>query len=541
MVSAESKGGAQRVACQVASGLSESFNVLLLFGTGPQHCFPLSDKVVLRHFPKLLYDPFEIIKCRIVKTLKKRLRIDVSISLLLSMNRINLKTRQGERVIVSERNNPAIAYPETFSETKRIYKKADHVVFQTHEVQSLYEPEIQAHSSVLPNPVSIQTLSRPETAKKRIVNVARLHKNKNQEMLIRAFARFLPLHPDYTLSFYGDGSLRKALQILVESLGIQDKVFFHGNAEDVHKQIADAACFVLSSNVEGMPNALLEAMMMGLPCISTNCTGAKEVIRSGWNGLLVERGDENGLLAWTAKAFEDAGVTPNVFDDTDGWDYEAISDCNPDVILAAYSGLSQEEYDRLSEIAPVVAYPEIAWTTTWQEEAINDAKALGLEKEGKELVEETEKLIADKLSQYPDLAGKRVAFAWLSEDDLGTFYIYTNNDPRAAFLSDLGFVMPDSVKSLITSDQDFSIIVSAENADLLNDVDIIITYGTESLVEAMQADGRFANIPAVKDGAFVLLDSNDVLAAASTPTVLSIPYAIDDYLKALNDAAQKIQ
>ena len=251
--------------------------------------------------------------------------------------------------------------------------------------------------------------------------------------------------------------------------------------------------------------------------------------------------DENGLLAWTAKAFEDAGVTPNVFDDTDGWDYEAISDCAPDVILAAYSGLSQEEYDRLSEIAPVVAYPEIAWTTTWQEETINDAKALGLEKEGKELVEETEKLIADKLSQYPDLAGKRVAFAWLSEDDLGTFYIYTNNDPRAAFLSDLGFVMPESVKSLITSNQDFSITVSAENADLLNDVDIIITYGTQSLVDAMQADGRFANIPAVKDGSFVLLDSNDVLAAASTPTVLSIPYAIDDYLKALNDAAQKIQ
>jgi len=251
--------------------------------------------------------------------------------------------------------------------------------------------------------------------------------------------------------------------------------------------------------------------------------------------------DEDGLLAWTANAFKEAGVTPNVFDDTDGWDYEAISDCNPDVILAAYSGLSQEEYDRLSEIAPVVAYPEIAWSTTWQEETVNDAIALGLEAEGKELVAETEKLIADKLSEYPDLEGKRVAFFWLSEDDLGTFYIYTSNDPRAAFLSDLGFVTPDSVKSLITSDQDFSITVSAENADLLSDVDIIITYGTESLVDAMQADGRFANIPAVKNGAFVLLDSNDVLAAASTPTVLSIPYAIDDYLKALNDAAEKIQ
>ena len=111
-------------------------------------------------------------------------------------------------------------------------------------------------------------------------------------------------------------------------------------------------------------------------------------------------------------------------------------------------------------------------------------------------------IIADKLSQYPELEGKRVAFFWLSEDDLGTFYIYTSNDPRAAFLSDLGFVTPDSVKSLITSDQDFSITVSAENADLLTDVDIIITYGTESLVNAMQADGRFANIPAVKRGRF---------------------------------------
>ncbi|WP_248405871.1 ABC transporter substrate-binding protein [Butyrivibrio fibrisolvens] len=249
--------------------------------------------------------------------------------------------------------------------------------------------------------------------------------------------------------------------------------------------------------------------------------------------------DENGLLPWTAQAYEELGATPNVFKDTDGWDYEAISDCNPNVILAAYSGLSQEEYDRLSEIAPVVAYPEIPWTTTWQEETINDAKALGLEEEGRALVEETQQLINDSLSNYPDLEGKKVAFFWLSEDDLGTFYIYTNNDPRAAFLGDLGFVTPDSVTALIENPDDFSITVSAENADLLTDVDIIITYGTDTLVTAMKADGRFDNIPAVQNGAFVLLDSNDNLAAASTPTVLSIPYCIEDYLEALNEAAQK--
>ena len=251
--------------------------------------------------------------------------------------------------------------------------------------------------------------------------------------------------------------------------------------------------------------------------------------------------DERGLLAWTAKAFEDLGVTPNVFDDTDGWDYEAIADCNPDVILAAYSGLSKEEYDNLSEIAPVVAYPEIAWTTTWQEETVNDAIAMGLETEGRALVEETEALIAEKLSAYPLLEGKNVAFFWLSEDDLGTFYIYTNNDPRAAFLGDLGFVTPESVTSLIDDPTQFSITVSAENADLLDDIDIIITYGTESLVSAIKADGRFSKIPAVENEAFVLLDSNDVLAAASTPTVLSIPYCIDDYLLALNEAATKAE
>ena len=251
--------------------------------------------------------------------------------------------------------------------------------------------------------------------------------------------------------------------------------------------------------------------------------------------------DENGLLAWTAQAYEDLGATPNVFNDTDGWDYEAISDCNPDVILAAYSGLSQEEYDRLSEIAPVVAYPTVPWTTTWQEETITDAKALGMEKEGKALVENTQQLIDEKLAAYPKLDGLKVAFFWLSEDDLGTFYIYTNNDPRAAFLGDLGLQTPESVEALIDDPDAFSISVSAENADLLSDVDVIITYGTDSLVTAIQKDGRYSNIPAVQNGAFVLLDSNDMLAAASTPTVLSIPYCIDAYLEALNEAAEHVQ
>ncbi len=250
--------------------------------------------------------------------------------------------------------------------------------------------------------------------------------------------------------------------------------------------------------------------------------------------------DKNGLLPWTAEAFEELDAKPNVFSDTDGWDYEAISDANPDVILAAYSGLTEEDYDRLSEIAPVMAYPNMPWATTWREETIQNAKALNKEKEGQELVDEVDALIAEKLKDYPELEGKSTAFLWLSEDDLGTFYAYTTLDPRANFLNDLGLTTPESIQSLAT-DTDFSVTISAENADQLSDVDIIITYGDESLIEALKKDGRYANIPAVQNEAIVLLDNNDKLAAASTPTVLSIPYCIDDYLAALHEAAVKVQ
>ena len=105
--------------------------------------------------------------------------------------------------------------------------------------------------------------------------------------------------------------------------------------------------------------------------------------------------NEDGLLPWTAAGFEKLGALPNVFSDTDGWDYEAISDCAPDVILAAYSGFSEEEYNMLSQIAPTVAYPSVAWSTTWREETIVDATAMGMKSEGEALVAETAAMIPD--------------------------------------------------------------------------------------------------------------------------------------------------
>ena len=88
--------------------------------------------------------------------------------------------------------------------------------------------------------------------------------------------------------------------------------------------------------------------------------------------------DDNGLFYWTNEAFAELGVDePNVFDDTDGLDFEAINNAEPNLILAVYSGITQEDYEQLSEIAPTVPYATEAWATTWQDLTIDNGKALG--------------------------------------------------------------------------------------------------------------------------------------------------------------------
>lgn len=251
---------------------------------------------------------------------------------------------------------------------------------------------------------------------------------------------------------------------------------------------------------------------------------------------------KHNLHPWTDEAFASLKETsPNVFSDENGWDYEAIAASEPDVIIASYSGFTEEEYKLLSEIAPVVPFEDVAWKTNWREQTLTNSKAMGLADEGKKLVEKTDKLIEDKLKDYPALEGKTAAYFWISQDDMSTFYAYLPNDPRAAYLNDFGLKTPESILSLAKTSEDFSVTLSRENTDLLNDVDIMVVYGDQGLLDALQADPLMSQIPAVKNGSVVLIDSTTALAAATTPSILSIPYAVDDYLKLLNDAAEKIK
>jgi len=252
--------------------------------------------------------------------------------------------------------------------------------------------------------------------------------------------------------------------------------------------------------------------------------------------------DDSGLLPWTAKKLQELGVTePNVFQDTAGLDFEAISDANPDVILAAYSGITQEEYDTLSQIAPVVAFPETPWVISWREQVRMNAAGMGMIAEGEQLIQNIEQLIADKAAQFPELEGVKAAFAYFSPSDLSSFYVYLPNDPRGEFLQELGLLFPESINSYVTPDAGFALSLSAEHADALNDAEILVTYGDEALLQALQADPVFGKVPAIQRGSMVLIPDGTPLAAAGNPNPLSIEYTTDEYLSLIVEAVRNIE
>ena len=251
--------------------------------------------------------------------------------------------------------------------------------------------------------------------------------------------------------------------------------------------------------------------------------------------------DGNGILPWVEEKLDElGGEEPVLFDETDGVDFEAVADTDPDVILAAYSGLTQEDYDTLSEIAPVVAYPETAWGTAWREMIEVNSKAIGKAEEGEELIGSLEQEISEAAEEHPALKEKSAMFlTHVDTTDLSEVSFYTTHDTRPMFFEDLGLQTPDSIAEASSETDEFSLTRSAEQADSFDDVDIIVTYGDESLVESLKNDPVLSQMPAVQNDAIVALPSDDPFGTAANPTPLSISYVLDDYLTALDDAASK--
>lgn len=250
--------------------------------------------------------------------------------------------------------------------------------------------------------------------------------------------------------------------------------------------------------------------------------------------------DDNGVLPWVEDQLEELGAqTPVLFDETDGIDFEAVADTAPDVILAAYSGLSEEDYETLSKIAPVVAYPETPWGTSLEDMIALDSAALGLADEGDQLIAKLRTQTEQALEDHTALDGKKVLFAFVNPSDLSKIGFYTVHDTRPGFLAGLGLPQPEVVATESEKTEEFYIELSADVADRFDDVDVFVTYGDTdgALIAQLQADPLLSKIPAISEGRIAILEDATPLAASANPSPLSIGWGIDEYFSVLADAA----
>lgn len=199
---------------------------------------------------------------------------------------LGLKTKN----IVSVRNDPSKEYPgKRLAFARSLFRFADRVVFQTTLACSAFEG-LGTRAVVIPNPVGDSFYKvHANVDSTRIVTAGRLERQKNHELLIRAFAEMCQGVPAATLDIFGVGSLRDHLVNVAGDCGIAGRVILHGKTNDMPIELSDASVFVLSSDYEGMPNALMEAMAAGVPSISTDCPcgGPADLIEDGKNGMLV--------------------------------------------------------------------------------------------------------------------------------------------------------------------------------------------------------------------------------------------------------------
>ena len=208
---------------------------------------------------------------------------------------------QQKKLIISERNAPKAEKKGKFVKIlqKLIYPKCDWIIFQTEQAKLEYSKKIQVKSSVIPNPISLNLPNWDyKNVKPIICAIGRLAEQKNYPFLLKTIKLFSQEFPSYQLHIYGDGKLRKELNILCTKLKIEDKVIFKGNQNKVHEMIKDNCMYIMTSNYEGMPNSLMEAMTIGLPCISTDCPsgGPRQLIKNNVNGFLIDMNNTEQLL-----------------------------------------------------------------------------------------------------------------------------------------------------------------------------------------------------------------------------------------------------
>ena len=317
-ISSLSGGGAERVVCNLSNYLVKNghdITVLTVGKTNNEYNLDERVKVIsLEGKNRIRFYPLRVLvkMLRLKKYLKESDADLTAVFLPRSIKSVfHYKKYIKTPVVVTESVDPHIYDDKKIRWLLKCFTLADGAVFLTEEAEKFYKDKITLKSSiVIPNAVNPEFLKPRFNGERRkaIVAVGRHTEQKNFPLLINAFSEIVKDYPEYTLEIYGKGKLTEDYKKQCEELGIADKVIFPGFCQNIQDKIYDAGAFVLSSDFEGIPVALIEAMALGVPCISTDCGGggARFLIKDGINGILVPVKDKNKLAEAIKKVLSDA-------------------------------------------------------------------------------------------------------------------------------------------------------------------------------------------------------------------------------------------
>jgi GalNAc-alpha-(1->4)-GalNAc-alpha-(1->3)-diNAcBac-PP-undecaprenol alpha-1,4-N-acetyl-D-galactosaminyltransferase len=323
LISSLGSGGAERVAstlCNDWAARGDTVTLVPTFSGGGQPFYALHEKIELLYLSGLLGPALGggkryLARLLALRRLVRERKPDVVVSFLPNVNIAALAATafSGVPCIVCERSDPSV---QAIGAVWRIacklfYRYADLVTVQTQTVaagiQRVYGGLNKV--SVVPNPLPRDLgrwhadLGAPRT-RRTLLSLGRLSKEKRVDHIIDAFAALVLQFPEWDLHIYGDGPERVALQVRIDRLGLNGRAQLFGRSNDPWQVMAGVDAFVMASSYEGFPNALLEAMGIGLPCVAADCpSGPREISHDGLNAVLFQPGDAVGLIDALARLF----------------------------------------------------------------------------------------------------------------------------------------------------------------------------------------------------------------------------------------------
>ena len=336
-------GGATKQLALTAEALADRGHEVYAYSYNAAHTEQHFSKVVFipeKNTAKSSLKEYISSPIRIRKQIKK-IRPDIVISwranagCFCTMACVGLKVKH----VFSERTDPYMETSFALKVATKICDYADYGVFQTEGAQHYYKRLSQGRSTIIPNPIFLNKdieLVPYNERRNEIAFVGRCFlKQKRQDIMLKAFKIVLESHPEMRLVFYGgDFDIEKIKQMVID-MGLQGYVTFAGSVDDVLNKIKHARVLALSSDYEGIPNVLLEAMSVGVPVVSTDTSpgGVRVIVENGVNGFIVPRGDYHKLAENIVKVLNDKNIAEQFIQNG----LENVKRFNPEVIFEKWN------------------------------------------------------------------------------------------------------------------------------------------------------------------------------------------------------------